>query len=189
MKTNAGNLKKGEFIEYQGDIWQIQKAEFYSPGKGSALMKTKIKGLTSGKTIDYTFKSSESIETLAVESIEMQFLYKDNDVIYFMDERTYNQYELPIGSAGNAANFLKEGEKCYVYLYQDRPLTVRTPLSVSLKIVEADDATKGDTVSGAKKQVTLETGAKVMVPIFVKAGETITVNPDTGEYTGRDSLT
>lgn len=185
MKTNAGNLKKGDFIYYQNEIWQVQKADFYSPGKGNALMKTRIKNLLSGKNIEYTYKSAEQVETLEVESTEMQYLYKDNEYCHFMNERTYNQYTIPLSVVGNVANFFKEGEKMYVYLHDEKPLAIRPPLSVRLKVVEAEDAVKGDTVSGAKKSVKLETGAIVMVPIFIKVGETITVNPEREEYTGR----
>lgn len=185
MKVNAGNLKKGEFVNYQGDIWQVQKADFYSPGKGSALMKAKIKNLLSGKNIEYAYKSNEQVEILDVSSIEMQYLYKDNENLYFMDERNYNQFSLPISVAGEVSKFFKEGEKMFVYLYNDKPLTIRPPMSIRLKIIEAEDAAKGDTVSGAKKPVKVETGVIVMVPIFVKVGETISINPETGEYTGR----
>lgn len=186
MSTNAGNLKKGEFIRYQGEIWQIQKADFYSPGKGSALMKTKIKNLLSGKNIDYTFKSNEGVETLNVESVEMQFLYKDLENLYFMDERSYNQYSILISAVGDTSKFLKEGEKYYIYLFDDKAVNMKPPMSVRLKIIESEEAIKGDTVSGAKKPAKLETGAIVMVPLFVKVGETIIVNPETGEYTGRE---
>lgn len=188
MKTNAGNLKKGEFIFYQGEVWQIQKADFYSPGKGSALMKTKIKNILSGKNIDYTFKSNESVETLDVESIEMQYLYKDAENLYFMNERTYNQYTLSLAIVGEVAKFLKEGEKYFIYLHNEKPLTMRPPMSVRLKVVETEDAVKGDTVSGAKKSAKLETGVTIMVPLFVKVGEVITVNPETGEYGERVKL-
>lgn len=186
MKTNAGNLKKGEFVRYQNEIWHVQKAEFYSPGKGSALMKAKIKNIVSGKNIDYTFKSQETVETLEVSSIEMQYLYADNENVYFMEERSYEQYQIPLAIVGDVIRFLKEGTKHFVYLYDDKPLTMRPPLSVKLKVIETEDAVKGDTVSGAKKQAKLETGVTVMVPIFVKVGETISVNPETGEYTGRE---
>jgi len=185
MRLNAGNLKKGEFVYHQGDIWQVQKADFYSPGKGSALMKTRIKNLISGKNIEYAYKSNEQVEVLDVQSIEMQYLYHDNESLYFMDERTYNQFSLPLNIVGDVYKYFKEGDKMYVYLHDDKPLTVRPPLSVRLKVVEAEAADKGDTVSGAKKPVKTETGAIVMVPLFVKVGETITVNPETGEYTGR----
>lgn len=185
MRINAGNLKKGEFIFYNGEIWQVQKADFYSPGKGSALMKTRIKNLISGKNIEYAFKSNEQVEVLEVQSIEMQYLYHDNENLYFMDERTYNQFSLPLDIIGDVYKYFKEGEKMYVYIYNDKPLTVRPPLSVKLKVVETEDAVKGDTVSGAKKPAKVETGATVMVPLFIKVGETISINPETGEYTGR----
>lgn len=185
MRTNAGNLKKGDFIYHQGEIWQIQKADFYSPGKGSALMKTRIKNLLSGKNIEYAYKSNEQVEILDVQSIEMQYLYHDNENLYFMDERTYNQFSLSLNIVGDVYKYFKEGDKMYVYLHDEKPLTVRPPLSVKLRVIEAEMADKGDTVSGAKKPVKVETGVVVMVPLFIKVGEIITVNPETGEYTGR----
>lgn len=185
MKTNAGNLKKGEFVYFQGEICQIQKADFYSPGKGSALMKARLKNLVSAKNVEYAYKSNEQVEVLDVTSVEMQYLYKDNENLYFMDERTFNQFSLSISVVGEVTKFFKEGEKMFVYMYNDKPLSIRLPSSVKLKIIEAEDAAKGDTVSGAKKPVKVETGAIVIVPIFVKIGETISINPETGEYTGR----
>ena len=186
MNTNAGNLKKGDFILYQNEIWQVQKADFYSPGKGSALMKTRIKNLKSGKNIDYTFKSNEVVQTVEVESIEMQYLYKDKENLHFMDERSYHQYFLPTQSIGETANFLKEGNKYYVYLHDEKPLTIKPPLSVRLKVIETEEAVKGDTVTGAKKPAKLETGVIIQVPLFVKVGETVIINPETGEYVGRE---
>lgn len=185
MKTNAGNLKKGEFANYQNEIWQVQKADFYSPGKGSALMKCRFKNILSGKNIDYTFKSNEEVEVFDVESIEMQYLYKDKDNLYFMDERTYNQYHISIGIVGSVANFLREGAKYFLYLYDEKPLTIRPPASVRLKVIETEEAIKGDTVTGAKKPAKVETGVVVMVPLFVKVNDSIIVNPETGEYVER----
>lgn len=182
MKTNAGSLKKGDFVSYQGEIWQVQKADFYSPGKGSALMKARIKNIISAKNVEYAFKSNETVETLEVECVEMQFLYKDAENVYFMDSRTYNQYTLPLSVVGQAHNFLKDGKSYFVYLYDEKALTMRPALSVKLKVVETEDAAKGDTVSGAKKPAKVETGVTVMVPLFVKVGDLITVNPETGEY-------
>ncbi|MCA9372129.1 elongation factor P [Candidatus Woesebacteria bacterium] len=180
--ASAGNLKKGEFIRYQGDIWQVQKTEFYSPGKGSALMRTKIRNIKTGKNIDYTFKSQESVETVEVSSNEMQYLYKDNENAYFMDNQTFQQYEVPLSVIGDMVHFFKEGEVMYVYLYEEKALNIRPPSVVRLKIQETEEAVKGDTVSGARKVAVLETGAKVQVPLFVKTGDMITVNPETGEY-------
>lgn len=185
MNTNAGNLKKGDFIRYQSDIWQVQKADFYSPGKGSALMKAKIKNLVTGKNIDYTFKSQELVETIEVDSIEMQYLYRDNENLFFMNERTYHQCEVPISVVGEVSQFLKEGDRYFVFLHGDKPLNIRPPMSVKLRVVETENAVKGDTVTGAKKPAKLETGVIVQVPLFVKLGETIIINPETRDYVGR----
>jgi elongation factor P len=185
MKTYAGNLKKGEFILYQNEPWQIQKTEFYSPGKGSALMKVKIKNVVSGKNIDYTFKSNETVETLEVQSSEMQYLYKDGENLYFMDQQSYNQYELSLNAVGDVADYLKDGEGYYVYMLNDKPLTIRPPASVRLTVTETEDAAKGDTVSGGKKPAVLETGTTVQVPLFIKVGDVLMVNPETGEYVER----
>lgn len=185
MRVSAGNLKKGDFVNFQGGICQVQKADFYSPGKGSALMKARLKNLITAKNVEYAYKSNEQVEVLDVVSVEMQYIYKDQENLYFMDERTFEQSSLPTSIVGDISRFFKEGEKMFVFMFDDKPLTVRPPMSVRLKITEADDAAKGDTVSGAKKPVTVETGATVMVPIFVKIGETISINPETGEYTGR----
>jgi len=182
MKTHAGNLKKGEFITYQSAIWQVQKADFYSPGKGSALMKARIKNLLTSKNIEYAFKSNEDVEVLEVACLEMEYLYKDAESLYFMDQRTYNQYTLPLSVVGDVANFMKEGNSYFVYVHDEKPLTMRPPVSVKFKIIETEEAVKGDTVSGAKKPAKVETGVTVMVPLFVKVGDIITVNPETGEY-------
>ncbi|CAN5173547.1 elongation factor P [soil metagenome] len=185
MSVPAGNLKKGEFITYNDEIWQVQKTEFYAPGKGAALMRTKIKNVASGKNLDFTFKSNESIDNVDVTSVEMQYLYKDAESAYFMDERTYNQYTVPLAVIGDVIEFFREGEKMYVYVHDEKPLSVRAPVTVTLKVVQTEDAVKGDTVSGAKKEAELETGAKVMVPLFIKNGDTIILNPETREYSGR----
>lgn len=180
--ATAGNLKKGEFIKYQGSVWQIQKTEFYSPGKGSALMRTRIRDVKSGKNIDFTFKSQEQVETVEVSSSEMQYLYKDSENAHFMDNQTFQQYQIPLELIGDVIQYFKEGETMYVYVHEDTPINIRPPLVVQLRVEHTPDAVKGDTVSGARKKATLETGAVVQVPLFVKTGDIITVNPETGEY-------
>ncbi len=185
MKTYAGALKKGEFVLHQGTISQVTKTEFYSPGKGSALMHTKLKNALTGRTVDYAFKSNESVETVDVTSVEMQFMYKDEDNMYFMNEQTYEQTSIPLAMAEGFVQYLKEGDKLYVFMHDEKALSVRAPLTARLKITETEDAVKGDTVSNARKSATVETGATIMVPLFVKAGEVVTINPETGEYVGR----
>lgn len=167
---------------HQNEIWQVQKAEFYNPGKGSAIMRSRLRNMTNGKQVDITYKSGENVDTVEVESREMKYLYKDQEFMYFMDERSYNQYQVSISIIGDTAKFFKEGDGYFIYLYNDQPLSVRPPASVKLKVTQTEDAVKGDTVSGAKKAAIVETGVTVMVPLFVKTGDLITVNPETGEY-------
>ena len=115
----------------------------------------------------------------------MQFLYKDAQNLHFMNERTYQQYTLPLKVASEAANFLQEGKKYFVYLHNDNPLSLRPPASVRLKVIETEQAVKGDTVTGARKPAKLETGVIIQVPLFIKNGDTVAVNPETGEYVER----
>lgn len=185
MKINAGNIKKGEFIIYEDNFWQVQKAEFYSPGKGSALMRTKIKNSQTGKIIDVTFKSSELIEKVEVEIRELIYLYQDNEELHFMDERSFEQFTLKKEIIGKLSSFLKENSKIYGLIFNEKLLNIRPPMSVTLKVKKTEEAIKGDTVSGAKKEAILETGAKIMVPLFIKTGDLVTVDPETGEYTGK----
>lgn len=185
MKKTAGDLKKGDFIYHQNDIWQVQKTEFNFQGRGQATMRTKIKNVTSGKNVDNNYKTGDSVETVDVDTLEMQFLYKDAQELHFMDPRSYNQHSLPVQLVGKVSEFLKEGDRYWVLIYDDKPLSMRPPASVKLKVIQTENAVAGDTVSGAKKPAVLETGVTVMVPLFIKAGETIAVNPETGEYTER----
>lgn len=185
MKVTAGDLKKGDFLSRNGEIWQVQKTDFNYQGRGQAVVKSKVKSVTSGKNIEISFKSNDGVETIDVSVLPMQFLYKDQTGLHFMDEKTYHQYDLGAEVVGKVADFLKPGNKYYVLLYQDKPLSIRPPASVKLKVQEAENAVKGDTVSGAKKRVTLETGVTVMAPLFIRPGDTVAVNPETGEYVER----
>ncbi|OGK30316.1 elongation factor P [Candidatus Roizmanbacteria bacterium RIFCSPHIGHO2_12_41_18] len=185
MRTNAGNLKKGEYLLHEGKIWQVAKTEFSFQGRGMAVMRTKIKNVESGKNIDVTYKTTESVETADIEVKDMQFLYKDGKNLFFMDTDTYNQISLPEHVVGSIAQFFKEGKKYYVLLHNNIALNVRPPASVKLKVTATQQGVKGDTVSQAKKQATLETGVSVMVPLFIKQGDMIAINPETGAYVER----
>ena len=185
MRTGAGDFKKGDFILHQGEAWQVQKTEFSFQGRGMAVVRIKIKSISSQKNIDLTVKSVESLELVDVSTVEMQYLYKDNVSLHFMNHKTYEQTTIPTELVGDLANFLKPGEKYYVLIHEDRALNIRPPLNVRLKVVHTEAAVKGDTVSGAKKPATLETEVTVMVPLFIKEGDIIVVNPETGEYVER----
>lgn len=185
MRTNAGNIKKGDYIIHQNEIWQVQKAEFSFQGRGMAVVRIKAKSVSSGKNVDLTQKSVDSLELADVETIQMQYLYNDGQELHFMNEKTYNQVGVPTSQVGDLTKLLKPGEKYYVIMYSDKALNIRPPASVRLKVTEAADAVKGDTVSGAKKQATVETGVNIQVPLFIKKGDTIAINPETGQYVER----
>jgi len=185
MKINAGNLKKGDFVKYQNKIWQIQKVEFYYSGRGSALMKTKLKSLKDGKQMNQTFKSNDQIEVVEVDIKKMQFLYGQRNKLYFMDLKSFDQYELAETIVGKLKSFLKEGKEYYLSLYKDDILNIKFPKSVKFKVIKSEEAIKGDRVSGAKKTVVVENGVSVVVPIFIKQGDEIIINPEKGEYIER----
>lgn len=185
MKTGAGQLKKGNFIKHANDIFQVVKISHSHVGRGSANLKIKVKSVTAGNTLELGFKPDNTVERVQVESILMQYLYNDGTNMTFMNDQTYEQVEIPVATAGKLVNYLSEGQQMYVALHDGKPLAVVPPSKVRLKVTEAEDAVKGNTAQGAKKPVTVESGATVNVPLFIKKGETIAINPETGEYVER----
>ena len=184
MKIEAGSVKKGDFLNQQGDIWQVLKTDFNYQGRGQANIRIRVKSVTNAKTLELNFKTSVTLETADVDTIEMQYLYKDVESLYFMNERTYQQVAVPVETV-DFIDYLKEGNKYFVVLNGETPLSVRAPANVHLEVVSTEEAVKGDTVSGAKKSATLETGVTVMVPLFVKKGDVVSVNAESGLYIER----
>ena len=184
MKIEAGSVKKGDFLSQSDGIWQVLKTDFNYQGRGQANIRIRIKSVTSPKTLELNYKTSVTLETAEVDTIEMQFLYKDNESMYFMNERTYQQLAVPIATV-DFTDYLKDGNKYFVVLNGDNPLTVRAPANVHLEVTSTEEAVKGDTVSGAKKTAVLETGVTVMVPLFVKKGDVVSVSAETGLYVER----
>lgn len=187
MQTTAANLKKKEYIHLRDDIYQIQSTEFYHPGKGRTTMRTKLRSITSGKAIEHVFTSNDMVEMADVSSVPAQFLYAQGDEFVFMDENTYEQYEVPRSLIEDIASFLKENQSMYVLLHDGKAIGVIPPKRVVLTVSQADDAVKGDTATNAKKTITLETGGTILAPLFIKKGEKIAVNPETREYLGREN--
>ncbi len=183
--TKAGNIAKGMFILFKNEPFEVTKAEFYAPGKGSAINRAKLKSLKTGNTQEFTFKSNESIEELDVLAREMEFLYVDGTDVVFMDPRTYEQVTVAGHLLEGKMGFLIPELTMYVVFLDDKAIGVRFPLKVKLKVVEAGDAVAGNTVVAAKKQVELETGLQVMVPLFIKEGETLVIDTSNGEYVSR----
>ena len=185
MKINAGNIQKGQFIIHNAEIWQVTKASFYSPGKGSALMRSNLKNIKSGRTLAYTYKSNEEVESVEVDTRELQYLYKDSSDLYFMNSKTYEQFTLNLAVVGQVANYLKEGDLVQVLLYNNEPINIRPLKAIKLKVIEAEEGARGNTMTAPKKNVKLETGAYILAPLFIKVGDTISINPETGEYLER----
>ena len=186
MATYSTNeFKSGLKIMLDGDPYTIVENEFVKPGKGQAFSRVKIRNLKTGRVIDRTFKSGESVESADVHETEMQYLYSDGEFWHFMDPASFEQLAADQAAVGDAAKWLKEQDSCQVTLYNGEPLSVMPPNFVVLRVTETDPGLRGDTSSGGGKPATLETGAVVRVPLFLDEGELIKVDTRTGEYVSR----
>lgn len=181
----TNEFRKGLKIEYEGSLWTIVDCQHVKPGKGVAFVKTKMKNLLDGRTVQNNFRSGDKVGKPDVVEVTMQVLYGDGDGWHFMDERTYEQMFVSNEDLGDGANFLKDNIEVGVLLYNGRPVDVTLPNFVELLIAECEPGVRGDTAQGATKPATLETGAIVQVPLFVEEGETIRVDTRTGEYGSR----
>lgn len=181
----TADFKKGIFVVYKNEPHQIVEFQHVNPGKGSAFVRTRLKSLKTGKVSDFTYKSGESVEELPIETHEMQYLYPQGDSYVFMDNFTYDQITVPSFFLGDFVKFLKPNETYQVLVHEEEAVGIRLPKKVRLTVTEAGDGAKGNTVSGATKVVTVETGAQIAVPLFIKQGETIAVDPETGSYLER----
>lgn len=182
---STSEFKLGMKLIIDGDPCSIVENEMVKPGKGQAFSRVKFRNLKTGRTIERTFKSGESVEAADVMEIEAQFLYCDGELWHFMSPATYEQYAANEILVADAKQWLKEQDICMMVLWNDAPLSVMPPNFVTLKIVETDPGVRGDTSGGGGKPATLETGAVVRVPLFVQTGEVIKVDTRTGEYVSR----
>lgn len=181
----ANQLKTGVFVLYKGQPCAVVKCEFYFPGKGSAFARTRMKNVKTGNVYEYTFKSAEMVETVDVDTVELQYLYSDGETYYFMNPQTYDQFEVDKPLFEGKEKYLLPEMKMFVSFYEGKPIGVRFPLKVTVKVTEASDAVAGNTINAPKKTVTIETGVEVMVPLFIKQGETIIIDTTTDEYVSR----
>ena len=182
---NTSEFKSGLKVMLDGDPAAIVENEFVKPGKGQAFSRVKIRNLRTGRVIERTFKSGDTIEAADVLDAEMQYLYNDGEFWHFMNPETYEQLVADKAAVGDNAKWLKEQDVCIVTLWNGNPLIVEPPNTVTLKVVETDPGLKGDTSGGGGKPAKLETGAVVRVPLFVQQDEVIKVNTRTGEYISR----
>ena len=182
---STSQFKRGIYILFQEEPHMIVDTSFVSPGKGSAFYRTKLKNLYSGRIVEYTYKSGEKVEEVMVDTHEAEYSFFDGISYVFIEPRTFEQYSVPVEIVGDDKVYLKEGLLYRIKFYDDNPVGVSLPKTIAFKIVEAENSVKGDTATNATKQAVLDTGLKVLVPLFIKAGEEILVNTETGLYLSR----
>ncbi len=186
MATYSTNEFKGGLkIMQDGDPCSIIENEFVKPGKGQAFNRVKIRNLKTGRVLEKTFKSGESVEAADVMEQELQYLYNDGEYWHFMDNTTFEQVAADATAVGDNVKWLKDQDMCTVMLWNGNPISIEVPNFVNLTITETDPGLKGDTSGGGGKPATLETGAVVRVPLFVQEGELIRVDTRKGEYVSR----
>lgn len=184
--ASPNDIKKGTVINTSGELWVVATFQRVSPGKGSSFVRVRMKSLASGKMVEATFKSSETLTFEQVQYKKMQFIFGDAATLTFMDAQTFEQVVLGRDLIGEDARFLKEGLEVTVIMHGERAISLELPLKISYVVAHTEPAVKGDTASGnVLKDATMDNGLLVRVPIFLKEGEEIAVNTETGEYVER----
>jgi elongation factor P len=183
--VSTNNLKNGMTLLIDGRLQQIVDWNHHKPGKGGAVVRTKLKEVETGKIVEKTFRAGEDVEQAIVERTTVQFLYREGDAYVLMDSTTFEQREAPAASIGEAADFLVEGDDLQIEVYDGRIVGVELPASKVLTIAETDPGFAGNTATSATKPATLETGRVVQVPLFIEPGEKIKVDTRTGDYISR----
>ena len=181
----TSDFRKGLKVQIDGEPYLMIEMNFVKPGKGNALYKCKLRNLVRGTVLDRTYKGGDTLESADVEEIACQYLYRQGETFVFMDNKSYEQYELSAEQVDDAWRYLKEGMVCSMVLYNGNPITMTPPNHVVLKIEYCEPAIKGNTATNVTKPVKLETGAEIMCPAFIEMGETIRVDTRTGEYIER----
>ncbi len=185
MAVDTSSFRNGLKIELDGEPFTITYFQHVKPGKGGAFVRTKVKNLKTGRVLDRTFRSGEKVDEADVEDRSMQYLYHDGDSFIFMDNSSYDQVPFSKDQIGDAAKFLKENLEVDVLFWRGNPINIELPSFIEATVTQCDPGVKGDTASGATKPATIETGAVVQVPLFIKEGEVLRVDTRTGEYVER----
>ena len=184
--VQAGDFKNGLTVQIENDIYVVLEFQHVKPGKGPAFVRTKIKNLKSGSIVEKTFRPEEKFPNAHIERKNMQYLYRDGDAFHFMDNDTYDQIELNSKEVGNSLKFIKENETVKMLSHNEKVFAIEPPQTVDLKITETEPGIKGNTASGGgTKPAIVETGATVLVPLFINNGEIIKIDTETGDYKGR----
>ncbi len=182
---SAGDFRNGITVEMEGNVYQIIEFQHVKPGKGAAFVRTKLKNIINGGVVEKSFRPTEKFPQARIDRKDMQYLYSDGDLFNFMDTETYDQIALNADAVGDALKFVKENEMVKICSYNGNVFAIEPPLFVELEITDTEPGFKGDTATGATKPAIVETGAKVMVPLFVENGEVIKIDTRTGEYLSR----
>lgn len=182
---SAGEFRNGLTFEMDGQVYQVVEFQHVKPGKGSAFVRTKYKNVRTGGVVEHSFNPNEKFEQAQLDRNDMQYIYSDGELYYFMDQTTYEQRPIAKTDIGDSIRFLKEEMICKVLSYHGEIFGVELPIIVELEITECEPGVKGDTATNATKLATLETGATVKVPLFVNQNERIRVDTRTGEYIER----
>ena len=183
--ATTNDLKNGLVLNLEGQLWQVVEFQHVKPGKGPAFVRTKLKNVLSGKTVDKTFNAGLKVDTATVDRRDMQYLYKDGEDFVFMDVKTYDQAFVSVAVVGDAATFLLENQEVIVAFHEDAPLFVEMPASVVLTISHTEPGLQGDRSSAGTKPATVETGAEIQVPLFLNTGDRVKVDTRSGSYISR----
>ena len=183
--ATTNDLKNGMVLNLEGQLWQVVDFQHVKPGKGPAFVRTKIKNVLSGKTVDKTFNAGLKVETATVDRRDMQYLYKDGDDYVFMDTKSYEQTYVPAATVGDTATFMLENQDVIVAFHEDSVLFVELPASVVLTISHTEPGLQGDRSSAGTKPATVETGAEIQVPLFLNTGDKVKVDTRSGSYISR----
>lgn len=181
----AGDFRNGVTFELDGNIFQIVEFQHVKPGKGAAFVRTRLKNIVTGATVERTFNPTDKMPKAHIERKDMQYLYSDEDLYHFMDVETFEQMPVGKASIGDALKFVKENEVVKILSHKGNVFGIEPPTFVELQIIETDPGFKGDTATGATKPATVETGAVIKVPLFVDNGDVIRIDTRTGEYMER----
>jgi elongation factor P len=182
---DVNELRKGVTFTMDGELYKVLAYQHHKPGRGKATIRTTLRNLRTGATIQQNFISGDRVEDVRVERRGVQYLYTDGDLYHFMDTETYEQTALAASALGDQVHYLKEGMELVLSSYEGEPIDVELPTTVEMEVVEAEMAIAGDTATGAMKKVRLETGLEVQVPLFIEQGDVIRVDTRTGEYVTR----
>lgn len=182
---SAGDFKNGVTFEFEGNVYQVVEFQHVKPGKGAAFVRTKLKNVINGGVVEKTFRPTDKMPKAHIERRDMEYLYQDGDLFYFMDQETYEQIPLSSEQLGDALKFVKENMLVKILSYKGSVFGVEPPNFVELQVTETEPGFKGDTATGATKPATLETGAVINVPLFIEEGEMIRVDTRTEEYMER----